>query len=286
MGSVHTNKALAKIAVGYRNEDYVLGGIAPTVGVTNESDSYYIWTKGEVFADQAQIVRPGARAPRSGIGLTTATYTTNCYKWAWPVPDRILANADQAVKAEIGSTRAVMDKLLLSKERVISTLLVTTGNWTTTAAIAAGSEWDTAGGGDPIGDVETAVTTVQGLIGRQPNTIAMSWPVYRALRAPSVLAEVFDIPRVFIVKARYNSAVEGATVVMADVMTDTVWVGYVSPTPSIMEPSAAYVFEVGGPKIKTFREEAEEQDVVEGQLNYDAKAVVADAGYTITNCLA
>ena len=185
--------------------------------------------------------------------------------------------------------------------------MTTTANWTTTSAIAAGSEWDSAGAGDPIGKFKTAIQTVQNLLGVDELIAAMSWNVAWCLRfhpafrdyvkyssdtkGPSVadigvIAGVLGLKKIVVCSAIYNSAMPGQTAVYASVMTDTVWVGYVTPSPSIMDPSAGYVFTYNDPKTKSWREEAEEQDVVEASENYVAKATCADAGYRITDVLA
>jgi hypothetical protein len=308
--SVHRNAATDKVAVNYRNAEMVLGTkIFPTVPVKKEGDVYHLWTKADIFRDDAHPVMPGARASRGGFGLETpVAYQTECVKFAWAIPDRVKANMDSAVAADANATVKCMDKIALSKERVISDYLTgTSASWTSSETIAAGSEFDSAGGGDPIGVFKTAVSTIQGLLGVTPNKAAMSWKVWWTLRfhpairdyikyssdskSPSVastaiMAELFGLEEIVVCKAIYNSANPGATAVYADVMTDTVWVGYVTKAPSIMEPSAGYIFQAGPPTTKSWREEPEEQDVVEAKENYVAKATCADAGYRIINCLA
>lgn len=309
LSSVHVNAALNNVAIGYKPQQYVLDQVFPIIPVMKESDYYFSWDQGPIRMNNAKKVRPGDRAPRGGFTVSSTTYTTDCWKFAWAIPDRIRANMDGAISAEVNTTMRVMDQILLSRESTIATLLTTTANWTNTAA--AGGFWD-SGLGSPLGEIETANLAVQAATGMPANTVVMSWKVSRALRkhpellehlsvmlgtgqrsagagpkfaTKDVIADMFDIPNIIITPARYNSAVEGQTASYADVMTDTVWVGYVAPAPAIDEPSAGYVFQVKAPMIRTWREDAEEQDVVEGQVNFVAKATLAGAGYTITNVL-
>lgn len=310
LSSVHVNAALNNVAIGYKPSNYVLDQVFPIVPVMKESDYYFSWTQGDIRRNEAKKVRPGDRAPRGGFSVSSTTYTADFWKFAWPIPDRIRANMDQAISAEVNATMRVMDKILLSREATIATLLTTTSNWTNTAA--AGGFWD-AGLGDPLGEIETANQAVKMAIGFPANTMVLSWKAARALRkhpqllehlsvmlgtgqrsagagpkfaTPETIAEMVDIPRVIVVPANYNSANEGQTASYAEVMADTVWVGYVAPSPAIDEPSAGYVFQVKAPMIRTWREDAEEQDVVEGQVGFVAQATLAGAGYTITNVLA
>lgn len=310
LGSVHVNAALDNVAIGYKPSNYVLDKVFPTVQVKKESDYYFIWTQGDIRRNEAKKVQPGDRAPRGGFNVSSTLYTTACWKFGWAIPDRIRDNMDTAIRAEVNATMRVMDKILLSREATIASVLTTTANWAATAA--AGGFWD-AGAGSPIDEFETANQAVKMATGFPANTVAMSWKVSRALRkhpqflehlsvmvgsgdrsaslgpkfaTPEMIANLIDIPNIIIVPANYNTAVEGQTAAYSEVMTDTVWVGYVASSPAIDEPSAGYTFQVAAPTIRTWREDAEEQDMVEGRVNFVAQPTLSGAGYTITNVLA
>jgi len=98
------------------------------------------------------------------------------------------------------------------------------------------------------------------------------------------LAEIFDIQNVYVVDAIYNSAAEGATAVYAYVLTDSVWIGYVSPTPAL--DARLHVHLPGRSAYRaTYREDAYKQDVVEAAIVFDCKATCLAAGGLLTNVL-
>lgn len=309
LGSVHQNAALNNVAVGFKPPMYKADLVFPTVPVAKESDYFYTWTQADIRRNEAKKVRPGEKAPRGGFSVTAATYTADEWKFAWPIPDRVRNNMDVAIRAEVNATMRVMDKILLAKEIEVASLLATAGNWGATAAETG--YWD-AGNGDPLGKIETGNQTVKMACGFPANTMALSWKSLRALRKHPQLLEhlsvivgsgvrsagngpafagleqiawMTDIPRIIVFEANYNTAAEGQTASYSEVMTDNVWIGYVAPSAAIDEPSAGYTFQVQAPAIRTFREDAEEQDVVEAKVNFVSKVTMAASGYVITDVL-
>ena len=87
LSSVHVNAALSNVAIGYKNQQFVMGNIFPVVNVAKESDYYHIWTQADIFRNEAAVIRPGALAPRGGFSLSNTTYTAEEYGFAWPIPD-------------------------------------------------------------------------------------------------------------------------------------------------------------------------------------------------------
>ena len=59
------------------------------------------------------------------------------------------------------------------------------------------------------------------------------------------------------------------------------FVGYATGTPSLMAPTAGYVFNYQTRETSRFREDQERQDVVEVRQSFDIRATAADAGYLI-----
>jgi len=55
----------------------------------------------------------------------------------------------------------------------------------------------------------------------------------------------------------------------------------VTGSPSLMEPSAGYIFTYQQRRTERFREDQEHQDVVTVYESYDIRATAADSGYLI-----
>jgi hypothetical protein len=216
---------------------------------------------------------------------------------------------DRVVSPEINATKRTMDKIMLAKEVAVAAVLTGTV-WTGATSQAIGAAWG-GGTGDPIASFDTCKTGIRGKIGRRPNVAVMSDPVFTALQrhpevikyigvatdipkvgqigpalvTKEVLQTILGIKKILVCGAIYNSAAEGQTEVYADVLTDTVWVGYVTPTPAIDSPSAGYTFMVKTPWVRSYYEDAEDQDVVEARELYISKATSLPCGALMTNCV-
>jgi hypothetical protein len=301
-----TNEVLSNGVIGYRNPAFQLQEVAfPVVGVNKRVGSFYKFGK-EAFDDEADYISPSGDSPRLTRGLSQDTYTLRAIGAAVEIPWDTIDEADGLpIVDELKSSQYVMDKIGLKIERLIVSALATTGNWTTTAAIVGGQEWDTSSGGNPIAAVETAKITVKGLIGIKPNLMVLTERTAWALRTnavlrdyvkyggavPSVLTmpilqELFDIERIVVADGMYNTAAKDLTVSLAPILTDTAWIGYAPSSPGIMVPAAGYVFTKNGEApIRTYQEPKNRRNVVDGVKHWGVKVTAADAGYTITNCL-
>jgi hypothetical protein len=101
------------------------------------------------------------------------------------------------------------------------------------------------------------------------------------------LASIFGLRDIYIATAVVNTAVEGETAVYAFVHGKHAWVGYVTDSPSLLEPSAGYTFvwqgvsEGMGENIGIARIDMPltRSVRIEGQLAFDNKLVATDLGY-------
>lgn len=311
LGDVHVSSPLTQIAIGYPSPMARLTSVFPVVRVDKENNTFYKFQAADFYRDEAEVRAPDAEFTYIDYNYSTDTYQTVEYSAAKRIPDRVRRQADAAIISDIGATKRVMDKLTIKRERIISVKLTTTANWSGTAA--AGGYWN-QNSGAPLDEIETGNQAVQSRIGLPCNTGAMSWKAFRALRrhpqlmehmgvfvgtgqrgpgasaaltaSLAILAELTSIPNWVISDGIYNSAAKGQSASMAQMMADTVWIGYTAASPALDEPSAGYVFEPdGGLSILQWREPNRTSDVVGGLLNLDCKVTAADAGYTITDVL-
>lgn len=301
-----TNEVLSNGVIGYNNPAFMLQkDVFPITQVSKRVGTFYKFGI-EAFDDEADYVGVTGESPRLTRGLTQDTYTLKPIGAATEIPWDIIDEAEGLpIVDELKSSQYVIDKIGLKIERLVASALATTGNWTTTVAIAAGSEWDTAGGGNPIGAIDTAKITVKGLIGIKPNRLVITERTAWALRvnpvlrdyvkysgaAPTVLSmqilqELFDIEKIIVADGMYNTAAKDLTASLSPILTDTAWIGYCPPSPAIMVPAAGYVFEKSGEQpIRTYQEPKNRRNVIDAVKHWAIEVTAADAGYTITNCL-
>jgi hypothetical protein len=172
-----------------------------------------------------------------------------------------------------------------------------------------------------IEDILDAKDIIRQLIGRYPNVLILDAKTFREQKqtyavlerikytgtsgqpadvTTTTLAQLFELDRVLIGTAIYSDAeetVDGTDFNAVDLWETNAgkgaaWLGYVSPSPGLMDPSAGYIFEwnggagqesreIGGDIYRSVRywwEDAEKQWVIEAAENFDAAVTCADAG--------
>lgn len=177
------------------------------------------------------------------------------------VDPRDVAEADVPwMLDENRAARVATRALLLAQEAAAATLATTTSNYPAdlTSAIASGSRWNEAGG-NPEADVQTAHRAVLARCGRTPNAAAMDFDTYSKLRtspylidrikytsgdtiSDAALKNLFGVEYLDIGKIRYNSAEEGAAVVMTNLWSTNVIFHVFNPSPQKEDISYGHTY--------------------------------------------
>ena len=299
---VHVDTAMTQISIAYSNANYISQQIFPIVPVTKESDQYYIFTKADWFRDEAKPVAPGTGPQEIGYGTSTCPYTIIHWGLRAPVPDQILKNADSPVRVRQNAVKRATDGVELATERRVATMIQTAGNWTSSASLSGVNLWS-ADTSNPFSDIITAKATVRDLIGREPNTIVMGAQVWDQLQkhpdmvdrlkytvtggvpTPQQLGGLFMLGRVLIGAAIYNSANEGVAGSYSSIWAKDFWVGYVTPTPALEEPSAGYIIRYDTRVAGWLRDALRYRDVYDVIDSTDEVVTAADAGYLIEDAV-
>ena len=233
-------------------------------------------------------------------------------------------NADPAVNMDVATTKFIMKKMLIRRDRFWVSKYLQNSVWGTdvtgtgrrTPGSSTPAYWNDDANGDPYTDIQTGVSTVLQNTGFEPNTLVLGYPVYAALRkhplvidrikyttradasriTPELLAASFDLDRVIVSKAVYQSNTEIATDTtgsgagsLSFIASKDALLVYAAPEPAIMMPSGGYIFAWSGfdnidtmgirrlsiPMpwlgLETVRTEAE--------MAFDMKATGTDLGY-------
>jgi len=318
--SSHRDATLSNISVAYRNGLYIADLVFPHVPVRKQSDYFYSFTKGAWFRRDAGVRGPGGAARRGGYVVSDTQYNCIEYAMAHPVPVELINNADDALQPWVTGVTYATDKILLEKEYIVSTLCCTSANWTSSNDAEGG--WAAGESNTFIADVLDAKETIRQLIGRYPNTMVMDAKTLKEIKQDSsvldrikytgtqgapadvttqTLAQLFELDRVLIGGAIYSDAEEvvaGTDFNAVDLWETTAtkgacWLGYVSPNPALMDPTAGYIFEWNGDagqesrtiaadtyrSVRYWWEDPQKQWVIEASENFDAQVTSADAGY-------
>lgn len=272
---VHVAQSLTAISTAYYQEQtaYVADQVFPMVPVQHQTDKYFRWSKADFFRDEAQKRADATESAGTGVNLDTASYSALVWSLHQDIGPQVRANADPSVDLDMASSRQLMQKMLIRRDRIFMAAYVTTGVWGTditgtTAALggvpgtASTVQWDDDANSDPFTDVAVGQTTILQNTGHMPNILLMAWPVFQALRkhpliidrikytnpvfagtiTEALLAQAFGIDRVVVSKAVYNTAAEGVAASMSFVSGKNALLCYAPASPGLMEASAGYTF--------------------------------------------
>lgn len=309
-GDVHVSQPLTNISVAYiqSSSAYIADKVFPVVPVQKQADSYYEYTKGDWFRDEAKPRAPGTESAGGGFNVTTKPYGCVVEAFHQDVDDQLRANADSQLMLDRAATEIVTQKLAIRRERRWASAFFTTGVWS--ADVTPGILWSAASS-TPGKDIENQKIAILKNTGMKPNTLVLGPEVMAVLKyntdvrdqfkytsAESIdeamLARYFGVQRLFVAEAVYNSGAEGATDAMGLIYGKHALLCYSAPSPSLMSPTAGYTFMwsgfVGsggtGIRIKRIRAELLESDRIEGQMSYDCRKVAAELGVFFNGAVA
>lgn len=319
VAAVHVQAALTQIAVAYIQDEafYVADKVFPVVPVEHQTDVYFTFSKDDFFRDEAQQRADGDESSGSGFNLShNGNYSAQVWAFHKDLGDQTRRNADAAVNLDIAVTRYVMQKMMIRRERYFASSYMKTGVWGTditgvASAPSAGQtiQWSDDANGDPYSDIATGQTSILQNTGFEANTLLITYPVYQVLRkhplvvdrikyttradaikiTPDLLAASFDVDRVLVSKAVYNTSKEGVAGSYSFINGKNALLCHTPPSPGILIPAAGYTFSWSGltglnnmgirvnqipmpwKGLGTIRTEAE--------MAFDMKAVSTDLGY-------
>lgn len=161
-------------------------------------------------------------------------YATKEQGWEEPLDDRQRKLYRDKFDAELIATNRATNIILRAQEQRIAAKVFNATNFT---AHPVANEWDDQTNATPIDDVNTGKLSVRNACGMLPNTLIISYSTLVNLRRsaqivelmkytfpgqdinsmnPSQLAQIFDIERVLIGGAVWNSAKKGQNAAIAD----------------------------------------------------------------------
>jgi hypothetical protein len=198
VGQVHVNQPLSNLAILYRPFDsgFIADEVAPILPVSNESDSYYVWTQGDFFATDTSDLVPDRAEPRAvEFAASTSQYQTKRRELAWDISDRERKNADDQLRLERVKQEGVLGRLAILRDMRIEALLNISSTTTTVAGESISGGLDTSMTAAKTAFWDGAATTYQSVftdvikgrtkmrqsIGAQPNVLVIPAQVAEGL---------------------------------------------------------------------------------------------------------
>lgn len=298
IGDVHVDAVLSGVSVKYTNEEMIGDQVLPVVNVKKESDKYYKFTRNWRLPQSKRAA--GAEANEVEWNVSTDTYSCEEYALKDLIPDRVRDNADNPLNMDVDTTEYLTDLIQLGREKRVADLVFATGTYgSQTSALAGVNRWDDYAGSDPVGDVRTAKSVVHAASGKMPNVMIMGYQAYlklldhpdilerikytqKGIITADIIAQVFEVDRLLVGKALYDSTQEGAAESLGYLWGKKVALLYAEASPGLKKVSFGYQFQSRGFRVKKWREEGREGDFIEAGEIRDEKIVAAACGYLYT----
>jgi hypothetical protein len=303
----YLDQPLSNVSIGYQNDNYLAERLFPVLPVKKQSGRYWIYGK-EKFRQYETIRHAGAEAREiAPWSLSNNAYFCDDHSLKDKIADEERANSDGA-DLEISTTENLTDAILLDLEIRVSNLIL--GGVVPNVTLSGTSQWSDYLNSDPVAAVEAQKTVVKQQIGKTPNTLAVSYPVYSILRQhpkiidrfkytqvgvldPGALKTAFSVDNFWVMGAEYDAAAEGQSPSLNFVWGKHALVAYVLPEPRRREVTLGYTFrwlfgapDLGGTLTKRYRLESKSADVIEVHRYDDIQLVAPAAGFVFLNATA
>lgn len=309
------DRPLTNISIAYSQDpaNAIAPRVFPMVPVTNKSDSYFEWDRGDFNRDDAKAMAAGEEYPVGVKRLSTGSYNCKVYKYSEMIADEERGNADSPLDLDMTATENVTRKHMIRRDRQWAADNFTTGKWTgstTGGDIVPANKWDDYTLGTPIVDIRKEVRslTKRGLK-RANIKLVLPPPVWDALQdhpdfleryentrdaimTEALVARVLGIGEVIVAESVFNSAPEGAPTVDEFILnTNDALLVYSAPAPALNAVSGGYTFVwtglngAAGLHVRKIRRDPRDSDQILSRSAFDTKLVAAQAGVFFNNVL-
>ncbi len=314
-GSVHIDRVLTNISVGFPNNGMVGDVLFPTVRVRKQSDLFY------EFGREHWLPEDDYRAPATpaieipGLEVSTTPYFAKEYALAIPVADEERENADSPLDPDRDGTELVTNKLMLRREQRIQAKTTATANYVSghSTTLSGTDQWSDYANSDPIGDTKTGIRQIHSALFMEPTVGIFPYQVMTQLEdhpdfierikysqigvlTADLIAALLGLPKIVVPGLGYNSGPPGGTESLGYLWGKDVILAWVS-APGMKKPNYGYEFVWRYPGGKTqrvdrWREEARGADIIRVRRRYDLKFISVDgsgdtnAGYLIKAAVA
>lgn len=325
-GDSHVNAPLTDLSVQYAQSLDKFGAdkLAPIHPSDKQSNVYWKFTKDYWGRDAMRERGPSAQAAEAGYGIDSSnSYACIPYAVKKLIPDQVRANEDGPLNSDRNAMQFVTILERIRREKAFVTAAMSSNTWTTTkTGVASGVttnqflQWND-GASTPIEDIRGWCTEIELLTmgAARPNVLGLGQQVWDKLAdhpdivdrlkyggqlagqlakvTPDMVAALLGLEEVVIMGAVENTATEGATASASYIAGKKAVLLYRNTATGIESLTGVKTFTwsryIGNPmgwRIKTYRDESRESDVVEMQSAFTHKLIAADAGVYIPTAVA
>lgn len=325
-GSVHVNAPLTNMSVLYAQKltRFAADRVFPVVTSEKEGNVFFKFDKKFWARDTMKVRALATMAAEGGFGVTTDSFFCETYALRKPIADRLRRNSDKPLNQDRAAMRYLTQMERIRREKQFVTDFVKTGVFSTDktgVAAAPGAnqflQWNNPAS-TPIEDIRSYITAVDliTLGAAKPNVLAVGKQVWDALVdhpdiidrlkyggqitnslakvTPAMVAALFEIEELIVADAVEETSIEGtAASSPAYMWGKKAILVHRTDEPQIEEVSTGYTLcwkdegaNAQGWRIKKYRDEPLESDIVEIQSQFVQKGTALDSGVAIVSAVA
>lgn len=264
----HIDRALTNISVAYMQgaDAFIADKVFPIINVQKRSDTYFIYSKADMFRNEVQERGRGAESAGGNWNLEEAPpYLCRKYAYHYDITQEERVNYDKPIDVERDTTEWLSHKMLLKREVDFNNKFFKAGVWgkdikadgTTVKKFS-----DQAS--DPVQFVNNQMLEMAENTGLKPNYIIMAPDVFYALKnhdaimdrikytqkgiiTLDLIASLFEVEKIYVPWGIFNAGPQ--TPGYDDVKTDMKFLykgcmllGYRTKRPSLKQATAGYIF--------------------------------------------
>lgn len=276
-GVFRPHTVLSNMAMSYYQNaaNYFAKSLFPVCPVDLSSDNYYVFDKEDLLRDGWQRKPAYGKVNPTVVSEHTETY--NC------VVDQMIMGIDQIRQTDLNrrqgpstantkqqKTKTMAEQANIHQDKIFANSFFKAGvwknEWSGVDASASGSQFIkfSNDNSEPIKFVDERKTAMHQETGRMPNRLGLGINVFNALKehpailervkyggstanpasvTEKVLAELFGVEKLVVLKSIYNNAELGAAANMQFIGDPNAFIlVHATNAPAIDEPSAGYIF--------------------------------------------
>ena len=320
-GIFRPHTVLTNMALAYYQEaeNYFAKSMFPVCPVSLSSDNYYVFDKEDLLRDNWQRKPAYGKVDPAVVSEHTETYNYQVDQMVMGIDqirqtDLSRRQGPVIMQPKQQRARTIAEQANIHQDRIFADRYFKSGVWTNEKAGIDGTtptdgqfiKFSNANS-DPIAFIDAEKTEMNQQTGRMPNRLGLGINVFNALKVhpgilervkyggstanpasvtANVLAQLFGVEKVVVLKSIMNKADMGATEDMQYIGDpDAFLLAYATNAPAIEEPSAGYIFSwdmLGNgqllPILNYLGEQGTHTEYIEGLMATDMKITSTDLG--------
>jgi hypothetical protein len=175
--SVSFAPGLTRIAVGYRNKQFIADQVLPPVPHSAKSGKYKSYSVYDEFGIDGGLIGPTSHADEMDFDVTETAFAMDDFGIKGWVSQQSIDNADAPIRPMEVMTRKVTRKVLRIRERRVAQAVLNTNNYATANKLDAAGGWATLST-----DVWGQLLTALDACAAPPNVFVLDIATFRKLQ--------------------------------------------------------------------------------------------------------